>query len=118
MKNLLISFIAIFSLGGCAHHKLVHAPADRLYVVVDVDITDLKKYDQFLALEAPILKKFDSYVAMDIRSEDQKKRYIIVSFPDSETLDNFVKSAEFQKILPLNKESATSKIFHGRQHGN
>ncbi|VAX19896.1 hypothetical protein MNBD_NITROSPINAE03-486 [hydrothermal vent metagenome] len=117
MKNLLISVIAIFLLGGCAHHKSTHVPTDRLYVVVDVDITDVEKYDRFLALEAPILKKFDSYVAMDIRSEDQKKRYIIVSFPDSETLDKFVKSAEFQKILPLNKESAKSKIFHGHQHG-
>jgi len=112
-----ISFIAVLLLSGCAHHKLIHAPANRLYVVVDVDITDVEKYDKFLALEAPILKKYDSYVAMDIRSEDQKRRYIIVSFPDSETLDNFVKSEEFQKILPLNKESATSKIFHGYQHG-
>ena len=92
--------------------------SDRHYVVVDVDITDVKKYDEFLALGIQILKKYDAYVAMDTRSKDQKKRYIIMSFPNRESVDDFVKSEEFRSILPMNKESAKSKIFHGYLHNN
>ncbi len=118
MNKILILLFTASLIGGCALNKSTYAPDDRYYIVVEAEVTDLIKYDRFLALESKILKKYDSYVAMDIRSEDQRKRYIIVSFPDRETADNFVKSAEFQKILPMNKESAKSKIFHGYQHNN
>jgi len=112
MRKLAI-FVFILLLSSCAHVSKHHNLTNRHYVVVDVEISDVEKYDKFLALEVPILKKYDAFIAMDIRSEDQKKRYIIVSFPDKESVGEFVKSDEFKEILPLNKESSTSKIFHG-----
>lgn len=111
--KILIIFTSILLLSSCANITKHHNSTNRHYVVVDVEINDVEKYDEFLALEIPILKKHDAFISMDIRSEDQKKRYIIVSFPDKESVGKFVNSGEFQKILPMNKESSTSKIFHG-----
>jgi len=112
MKTLMIS-ISVLLLSACANIVEHQNPTSRHYVVVDVEISDIEKYDKFLALEIPVLKKYDAFIAMDIRSEDQKKRYIIVSFPNKESVKRFAKSDEFQEILPMNKESSTSKIFHG-----
>lgn len=98
---LILSFLIV----SCSQNSTKREPDNRHIVVVDVEITDLKKYDKFIELEIPILKKHGAFIAMDIRSEDQKKRYIIVSFPGRYSVNGFVKSEEFQKILPLNKES-------------
>jgi len=112
--KIFISLIALFLLSSCSHITKHHNSTSRHYVVVNVDVTDVEKYDKFIALEIPILKNHEAFIAMDIHSEDHKKRYIIVSFPDKETVGKFVKSDEFKKILPLNKESSTSTIFHGK----
>ncbi|MFK5894226.1 MAG: DUF1330 domain-containing protein [Pseudomonadota bacterium] len=105
-------------LSACSHSQPVRSEYEnaRHYVVVDVEVNELEKYEKFLALEAPILKKYGAYMEMDIRSKDQKKRYLIVSFPSFEADLEFVKSKEFQAILPLGITSAKSKIFHGYMH--
>lgn len=107
--------LLLLSMAGCSHKigQLQQAPL-RHYVVVDVIVADHEQYDRFLALEKPILKQFDAFITMDIRNEDQHQRYIIVSFPNRDSVDAFVSSAEFQEILPLSKRSARSKIFHGK----
>jgi len=104
---------------GCSHQpaQLQQTPS-RHYVVVDVTVSDLEQYDHFLALEKPILKQFNAYVAMDIRDEDQRHRYITVSFPSRDSVDAFVNSEQFQTILPLGKGSASSNIFHGKDFVN
>ncbi|MCF6319391.1 MAG: DUF1330 domain-containing protein [Proteobacteria bacterium] len=114
MKTILL--ISVLLLSSCTGIIERHNSTSRHYVVVDVEITDVKKYDKFIALEIPILMKHDAYIAMDIRSQDQKKRYITISFPNKESVETFVESDGFQEILPLNKESSTSKIFHGSLH--
>jgi len=115
MKKSILLVVILF-LSACANTAKYKNSTDRHYVVVDVEITDVDKYDKFLALEVPILKNYDAFVSMDLRSEDQKKRYIVISFPDKESVGAFVKSDEFQKILPMNKASSSSKIFHGKLH--
>ena len=55
-------------------------------------------------------------MAVDIIGKDQKRRYLIVSFPDREADENMLKSKEFRNIFPLNKESARSRIFYGYSH--
>lgn len=113
MLKLLSTLIIVLLLNACAHNNPDYKSVDRHYVVVNADIADIKKYDEFIALEIPILKNHGAFIEMDIRNKDQSKRRIIVSFPSKESVDNFVKSEEFQKILPMNKESAKSSIFHG-----
>lgn len=108
-----IILIMSFLIASCSQSSTKQESHNRHIVVVDVEITDLKKYDKFIELEIPILEKHGAFIAMDIRSKDQKKRYIIVSFPSRESVTGFVKSEEFKKILPLNKESSKSTIFHG-----
>lgn len=118
MKTGIITLVLLLlTMTGCSHKPaLLNKVESRHYVVVDVVVSDLEQYDRFLALEKPILKQFDAHVAMDIRGEDQKQRYIIVSFPSRDSVEAFVSSAEFQKILPLGKASATSRIFHGKDY--
>jgi len=108
-----MALILSILLTSCSQDFTKQDSNHRHIVVVDVEITDLIKYDKFIELEIPILKKHGAFIAMDIRSEDQKKRYIIVSFPSRDSVNDFVESEEFQKILPLNKESSKSTIFHG-----
>ena len=88
-NKLLVLLIAILLLRGCADNKSAFALNNRHYIAIDLVVTDLKKFDEFFALETQLLKKYNSNVAMDIRSKDQKKRNIILSFPDRETADNF-----------------------------
>jgi len=116
MKTRVITItLLLLTISGCSSKQgLLQQTPPRHYVVVDVTVSDLKKYDRFLALEKPILENYDAFIAMDIRSEDQRQRHIIVSFPSHNSVDAFVRSEQFQTILPLNKASATSKIFHGR----
>ena len=115
MNKILFLFV-ISTLFGCAHNQPTQSEYDRHYVVVDVNINDQGKYNKFIELEAPVLKKYGAFMGMDIRSQDQKRRYLIISFPNREANENFVKSKEFQDILPLGIESAKSTIFHGYLH--
>lgn len=112
MKNILF-ILVISTLVSCSQLQPKPSLSDRHYVVVDVNISDVAKYNKFIDLEKPILKKHGAFISMDIRNKDQDKRYITISFPDRETVNAFVKSKEFQAILPLNKTSSKSKIFHG-----
>ena len=118
MKRAFLTLLALLTLSGlssCAHYR-AHDDEKKYashYVVVDATVSDLEKYDRFLALEKPIFDKFRAHVVMDIRSSDQTRRHIIVAFPSRVSVDEFVKSDEFQGIVHLSKESAESKIFHG-----
>lgn len=113
MKHISVLLFVTFLLSSCVQFNK-RGDQLRHYVVVDARIYNIEKYDKFIQLEIPILKKFDAYIAMDIRSPDQKRRYLVMSFPSRETVKRFVKSKDFQKILPLNKQSAKSTIFHGK----
>ncbi len=117
MKYFLLSIFIPLALSACTHHGTVfHQKLDnRHYVVVDASVSDPGKYDQFIALEQPILQNFGAHLEMDIRSDDQKQRHLIIVFPDEETVKKFVASPPFQEILPLSKTSAESKIFHGKR---
>ncbi|NOY84063.1 hypothetical protein MNBD_NITROSPIRAE01-2081 [hydrothermal vent metagenome] len=116
MNRFIMILFLFLSLSACTHYlNSGHQKSDdRHYLVVDVSISDAEKYDRFLALEQPILKKFGAHLEMEIRSEDEKKRHLIIIFPDAETVKHFVASSEFQKILPLAKTSSKSKVFHGK----
>ena len=116
MRKIIFSLVIVLLLHGCGHSMTGKNINERHYVVVDVDVSDINKYDEFISLELPILAKHDAYMAMDVRSKDQKKRFLVVSFPDKQSVTSFVKSEEFKAILPLNKSSAKSKIFHGKLH--
>ncbi len=81
MKYLIV-LLALSCLNGCTDNKPNILQSDRHYVVVDVEISDMEKFERFRSLEDPILKKHDSYVVMDLRSSDQKRRYVTISFPN------------------------------------
>jgi len=114
------TFIMIFTflfLNACTHHlETAHPkPDERHYVVVDARISNEAQYDRFITLEQPILQKFGAHLEMEIRSDDQKQRHLVIIFPDRETVKKFVASPEFQEILPLGKAASESKIFHGKR---
>lgn len=112
MKKLIPIFFVMSILASCSAEK--DMDKTRIYVVATVTTTDAQRYDQWFASEKPILKKFGATTVMDIRSSDQKERRIVIAFPSEKQLGKFVKSPEFQKILPLNKEIAKTDIFHGK----
>lgn len=89
---------------------------NRVYVVIDVAVKDVQMYDEWLALEKSILESFGGEEIMDVRSQDQKRRYIINAFPDQKSIDDFVTSDAFQEIFPMNKEAADTKVFRGYLH--
>lgn len=121
MKGLLL--LTVFVLAGCAtaspspsllRAKTVQQKEDgRVYVVVDVAVKDVEKYDQWLAMEKPILERFGGEVIMEISSEDKTRRYLINAFPSQKSIDDFVASDAFQNIYPMNKEAADTKVFRG-----
>lgn len=117
MKYFLLSMSTLLTLSACTHHGAISPQKhpNRHYIVVDARVSDPEKYDQFIALEQPILQSFGAHLEMDIRSNDHKQRHLVIVFPDEETVKKFVASLEFQKILPLGKASAESKIFHGKR---
>ncbi|MBI3570148.1 MAG: DUF1330 domain-containing protein [Gammaproteobacteria bacterium] len=115
MGRTLLVLFALLTLSSCVYQRAHHDEEKytKHYVVVDATVLDLEKYDKFLELEKPILRNFGANVIMDIRNSDQTRRHLIVAFPNRATVDEFVKSDEFQSILHLSKESAESKISHG-----
>ncbi len=114
----LIVLLALSFLNGCTANKPNILQSDRHYVVVDVEISDMEKFEKFRSLEDPMLKKYDTYVVIDLRSNDQKRRSLTFSLPNAEALNTIIHSEEYQKIHPLLGESAKTNVFQGKLHSH
>lgn len=92
------------------------------YLIVDTQLTDPASYEQYKSKARPHIEKFGGkYLArggrMTLRETDlwSPTRMVIVEFPDVETANRCLDSAEYQQILPISKRSAkrTAVVLEG-----
>jgi uncharacterized protein (DUF1330 family) len=92
------------------------------YLIVDTLLNDAALYEQYKVKARPLIEKFGGeYLAsggrMTIRETDlwSPSRLVLVKFPDVETANRCMDSAEYQEILPISKKSArrTAVVLEG-----
>jgi uncharacterized protein (DUF1330 family) len=92
------------------------------YLIVDTLLDDPALYEQYKVKARPLIEKFGGeYLArggpMTIRETDlwSPSRLVLVRFPDVETANRCLDSAEYQQILPISKKAArrTAIVLQG-----
>ena len=92
------------------------------YLIVDTLLVDANLYEQYKVKARPLIEKFGGeYLArggrITIRETDlwSPSRLVLVRFPDVETANRCLDSAEYQQILPISKKAArrTAIVLEG-----
>ena len=92
------------------------------YLIVDTLLHDPDLYEQYKLKARPLIEKFGGeYLArggrMTLRETDlwSPSRLVLVKFPDVETANRCLDSAEYQQILSISRKSArrTAVILEG-----
>jgi len=92
------------------------------YLIVDTLLENPGLYEEYKLKAKPLIEKFGGeYLArggrMTVRETDlwSPSRLVIVRFPDAETANRCLDSAEYRQILPISKRSArrTAVVLEG-----
>ena len=87
------------------------------YLIVDTALDDPALYEQYKVRARPIVENFGGeYLArggpMTLRESDlwSPQRLVLVRFPDVDTANRCLDSAEYQEILLISKKSARRTV--------
>ena len=92
------------------------------YLVVDTDLIDPERYEQYKLRAKPLVEQYGGeYLArggaMDLLEQDlwAPSRLVLIRFPDAQQARRFYDSPEYQAVLPISRESArrTAVILEG-----
>lgn len=92
------------------------------YLVVDCDLTDPERYEQYKVRAKPLVERFGGkYLSrggnISLKEDDlwSPKRIVLVEFESAEQAELFYQSPEYQEVLKISKQSArrTSFILQG-----
>ena len=88
------------------------------FLIVDTEIKNPDKYEEYKKLAKPIAEKYGgSYRArggeMDVRETDlwTPTRIVIIEFPDMDSARAFVDSDEYAPVKPLRRDNARCTLF-------
>jgi len=88
------------------------------YLIVDTNIKNADKYEEYKKLAKPIAEKFGGiYRArggkMDIRETDTwtPTRIVIIEFPDVTSAQGFVDSEEYAQVKHMRIDNAECTLF-------
>lgn len=83
------------------------------YVIVDTDLTDPERYEQYKLRAKPLVESFGGeYLArggaLTIVEDDlwRPKRLVLLRFADAAQAQAFYRSPEYQEVLQISKASA------------
>lgn len=87
------------------------------YLVVDTDLTDPERYEDYKRLAKPIVEQHGGeYLARGgeiTRCETElwdPKRLVLIRFPSAEQARGFYQSPEYQQVLQISKASARRTV--------
>lgn len=87
------------------------------YLVVDTDLTNPERYEDYKRLAKPIVEQHGGeYLARGgniTRNETDlwnPKRLVLIRFPSADQAQRFYNSPEYQKALRISKESARRTV--------
>ena len=88
------------------------------FLIVDTEIKNTDKYEEYKKLAKPIAEKYGGiYRArggeMDVRETDlwTPTRVVIIEFPDMDSARAFVDSDEYAPVKPLRRDNASCTLF-------
>ena len=87
-----------------------------IYVILDIDVYDEKKYLEYQKQVPAIIKKYGGRYLVrggNIISlgEWKPERIVVLEFPSFEKLQAFISCSEYEPVKRIREESATSKII-------
>ena len=86
------------------------------YLIANLDIHDLDVFHQYREQVSPLIAKFGGRYLVrggDIQTKEGDlglKRLIVLEFPDMKAAEAFYGSPEYQPIMQLRLQSATSSV--------
>ncbi len=87
------------------------------YVIVNVDVNDPGRYEDYKGLAAPTVSAFGGrYIVRGgateiLEGEWEPKRVVVVEFPDAARAKAWWASAEYAPAKALRQETATSEMI-------
>ncbi len=92
------------------------------YIVAEVTVHDAETYDQYVERSGPVLEKYGAtLLAHAFPSEGELivkeggrsfERLVIVQFESLDRVTEFYHSDDYQAVIGLRHDSATSHVYH------
>jgi uncharacterized protein (DUF1330 family) len=86
------------------------------YLIVRVEVTDLNKYKEYLAVAPGVIEKYGGkYIArageiITLEGPEETRRIVIVEFASIEKAKEFYNSIEYQEARKLRKDAAIGEL--------
>lgn len=87
------------------------------YLIADIQIADVKKYEEYKRRVAPLIERFNGrYVARAgkhavLEGDWEPTRLVVLEFPDMATLQAWYTSAEYAPVKSIRLEAAESRMI-------
>ena len=87
------------------------------YVIVDIEVTDPERYEDYKRLAAPTVAAHGGrYIvrggaAEVLEGDDQPGRIVVLEFPTAEQARNWYRSPEYSEAVGIRHESATARMI-------
>jgi uncharacterized protein (DUF1330 family) len=87
-----------------------------VYMIIDVDIQDAEKYQQYIDHVFPIVAKYGGRYHVrggTLRSLGTWKpdRIVVIEFPTDAHIQKWLTSPEYREVAPLREESAVARAI-------
>lgn len=86
------------------------------YAVVNIDVTDLKGYEEYRSRSGATIQKFGGRFlvrggAHEVKEGNwQPRRMVVLEFPDMETARRWYDSPDYQAIIPHRSGAAKTEL--------
>lgn len=86
------------------------------YLIVRVNITDMAKYQEYMALTPAVIEKFGGKFVVrggervTLEGPEETHRIVLIEFPDYETVQAFYNSDEYQAAARLRVDAAETQF--------
>ena len=92
------------------------------YIVAEVTVHDAETYDQYVQRSGPVLEKYGARLLahafpaqgeLIVREGGREfERLVVVEFDSLDRVTEFYDSADYQAVVGLRHDSATSHVYH------